>query len=329
MKVFVTGGAGFIGSHLCEALVDRGDSVVALDNLSTGSRSNVADLMDNAEFELVVGDVLDRRVVGDLVNASDAVIHLASPVGVKLIVDEPLRSLHTMIHGTETVLDAARRGRKKVLVASTSEIYGKNTGRLDEGADRVLGSTSIPRWTYATAKSIDEFLAFGYLEDHQVPTVVLRFFNTVGPRQTGAYGMVLPRFVAHALLGDDLIVYGDGTQRRCFCHVDDAVRAIPQLLDNPAAVGLAFNIASSEEVTILELAHRVLQITGSASAIRHVPARAAYGDRFEEIMRRQADIHRINTLTGWAPRHSLDSTIKDIIAAAELSGPHSLLPGAA
>jgi UDP-glucose 4-epimerase len=329
MKVFVTGGAGFIGSHLCEALVSRGDSVLALDDLSTGSRSNVSGLRGNADFDLIEGDVLDRRLVGDLVDASDAVIHLASPVGVKLIVDQPLRSLHTMIHGTETVLDAARRGKKKVLVASTSEIYGKNTGRLHEDADRLLGPTSIPRWTYATAKAIDEFLAFGYLEDHDVPTVVLRFFNTVGPRQTGAYGMVLPRFVARALLAEDLIVYGDGTQRRCFCHVADAVRAIPELLDNADAVGRAFNIASHEEVTILGLAHRVLQITGSNSAIRHVPAQATYGNRFEEIMRRQADIHRITELTGWTPSRSLDSTIRDIVAAAEQSGPRSLLPDAA
>jgi UDP-glucose 4-epimerase len=327
--MLVTGGAGFIGSHLSELLIARGDTVMALDDLSTGNERNLDGLALDGRLEVVGGSVLDRDLVDDLVRVADGVVHLASPVGVKLIVDEPLRSLFTMIHGTESVLDAARRHGRKVLVASTSEVYGKNSRRLCEDADRLLGPTSVPRWTYATAKAIDEYLAFGYWQEHKVPTIVVRFFNTVGPRQTGAYGMVLPRFVARALLGRDLLVYGDGMQSRCFCHVSDAVRAVSVLLDEPGAVGRAFNIASPTEITILDLARRVLRITGSESSIRFAPHSEGYGDHFEDVPRRAPDISRIRSLVDWTPRWSLDETIRDIVTAAEAAGPATLLSRAA
>lgn len=329
MKVLVTGGAGFIGSHLSEFLIGRGDTVVGLDDLSTGSARNLATLRYSPRFWFVRGSVLERKLVDALVEDTDAVVHLASAVGVKLIVDEPLQSLITMIHGTEAVLEAARRHRRRVIVASTSEVYGKNGGVLREDSDRLLGPTTVPRWTYATAKAIDEYLAFGYWQDHRVPTVVVRFFNTVGPRQSGAYGMVLPRFAACALLGQDLVVHGDGSQSRCFCHVGDTVRAVAALLDEPAAVGKVFNIASTSEVTILELARRVLRITGSASSIRLAPHREEYGDHFEDIGRRVPDIGRIQALTGWTPQWSLDDSIRDIVTAARQAGPARLLAGAA
>lgn len=329
MNLLITGGAGFIGSHLGELLIARGDDVTVLDDFSTGSEQNLEALRQHRRFEVVRGSVLDRGLVQELVEPADIVVHLASPVGVKLIVDQPLQSLFTMIHGTEAVLEAARCHATKVMVASTSEVYGKNRAPLCEEADRLLGPTSVPRWTYAAAKAIDEHLAFGYWHEHKVPSFVVRFFNVVGPRQTGAYGMVLPRFVASALLGEDLVVYGDGTQSRCFCHVGDAVRAIAALLDEPRAVGEPFNIASPTEITILDLARRVLRITGSDSSIRFVPHHEAYGERFEDIPRRRPDISRIQSLVGWTPRWSIDTTIHDVIAAAEDAGPASLLNWAA
>ncbi len=329
MQVVITGGAGFVGSHLSDALIARGDRVTALDDLSTGSERNLAQLRDEPGFELVVGSVLDRPLVAELVGGADAVVHLASPVGVELIVREPLRSIATMIHGTESVLDAARTRRTKVLIASTSEVYGKNTGNLDEEADHLIGPTTVPRWTYANAKALDEHLALGYWAEHRVPTVVFRLFNTVGPRQTGAYGMVLPRFVAQALLGEDLTVYGDGTQQRCFCHVSDAVRAIVDLLDEPRAVGRVFNIGSSEEVSVTELAKRVIELTSSESGIRSVSMREHFGDHFEDMVRRRPDTRRVRELTGWSPRQSLDSTIAHVIASTLVTGPRSLLPEAA
>lgn len=325
MRVLVTGGAGFIGSHLSEALVDRGDSVTVLDDLSTGSEDNVAALSGNPMFELVRGSVLDRNIVDDLIGSCDAVVHLASPVGVRLIVERPLQSIRTIIDGTQLVLDAAAKRRTKVLIASTSEVYGKNTGVLHEDADRLCGPTTVPRWSYSAAKAIDEFLAFGYWQELGVPTVVLRFFNTVGPRQIGSYGMVLPRFVARALLGEDLPVYGDGQQRRCFCHVADAVRAVTGLLDTPDAVGRAFNIASEEEVRILELAHRVIDLTGSASRVQMLPFESVYGQHFEDMERRRPDTARIRQLLGWMPRARLDTTIKDVVAEALRVGPQELL----
>jgi nucleoside-diphosphate-sugar epimerase len=320
VRVLCTGGAGFIGSHLCEALLAQGDTVLALDDLSTGSTDNLSAIRDHPCFEFVQGSVVDRDLVGDLVDSADVVAHLASPVGVKVIVDHPLKSLETMIHGTEAVLDAAVRRHAKVLVASTSEVYGKNVDLLHEDADRVLGPTSIPRWAYATAKAVDEFLAIGYWRERAVPTVVVRFFNTVGPRQSAAYGMVLPRFVTRALEGEDLVVYGDGMQRRCFCHVDDSVRAVAGLLDASGAIGRTFNVASNEETTILGLARRVIALTGSSSSIRFEPYEAAYGGRSEDMVRRVPDTTRIESLLGWSAVNSLNQAIADLADSLRPAG---------
>jgi UDP-glucose 4-epimerase len=331
MRILVTGGAGFIGSHVTRTLAARGDRVTVLDDLSTGDLANldeptrVAGDLGAPPAEIVVGSVLDRPLVEELVDAADAVVHLASAVGVRTIVGEPMQSMQTMIAGTEHVLEAARRRRPRVLVASTSEVYGKNPGLLDETADRILGPTSVTRWIYATAKAIDEYLAYGYWHDAGVPTVVPRFFNTVGPRQSGARGMVIPRFVAQALLGHDLAVYGDGTQRRCFCHVADATEAVVGLLDEPAAVGHAYNIASTEETSILGLAQRIVAVTNSASRIRRVPLEVAFGEDFEDVERRRPDTTRIRSLLGWHPTRSLDEIIRDVVAAATAVGPASLL----
>lgn len=336
MDILVTGGAGFIGSHVSRALAARGERVTVLDDLSTGNLANLAEVAPGGAadrpsqlIELVHGSVLDRTLVEELVGAADAVVHLASPVGVRLILAEPLRSLRTMIDGTENVLEAAHRRRTKILVASTSEVYGKNTGLLHEEADRVLGPTSVSRWSYATAKAVDEHLAFGHWHEHHLPTVVMRFFNVVGPGQSGARGMVLPRFVAQALLGHDLEVYGDGSQRRCFCHVADATGAVLGLLDEAAAVGRAFNIASREEVTVFELAQRVVALAGSPSAIRFVPFEVAFGSHFEDVDRRRPDTARIESLLGWVPTRSLDRIIADVIEDATAVGPARLLMEAA
>lgn len=325
MDVLVTGGAGFIGSHLCEELARRGDRVTVLDDLSGVGSARVEALGQVPLLQLVRGSVLDRALVEDLVGSCEAVVHLASPVGVRLVAAEPLRSLQTIVHGTEHVLEAARHRRTRVLVASSSEVYGKNGGLLHEDADRVLGPTTVPRWSYATAKAVDEYLAFGYWAEHRVPTVVLRFFNTAGPRQSGARGMVLPRFVGQALLGQDLVVYGDGSQRRCFCHVADAVRAVVGLLDEPRAVGSAFNVAAREEVTIADLARRVVQLTRSQSAVRYVPHRVAFGPRFEDVERRRPDTRRIEALLGWVPERSLDTIITDVVGECRAAGAATLL----
>jgi UDP-glucose 4-epimerase len=253
------------------------------------------------------------------------VVHLAAAVGVQLIVSEPLKSLRTNVLGAVNVFEAAHRYRAPVLVASTSEIYGKNTGHLHETADRILGTPSVARWAYSTSKAVDEILAFAYWRERQVPTVVARFFNTVGPRQTGAYGMVIPRLVAQALLGQPLTVYGDGSQSRCFCHVDDVVRAVVGLLDSPGAAGEAFNIGSEEEVTISDLARKVLDRTGSDSKIANVAYDEVFGDQYEDMLRRSPDTTKVNQLLGWAPTHDLDSIIDEIVAWAKQVGPHTLL----
>ena len=325
VRYLITGGAGFIGSHLSEALVERGDDVVALDNLTTGAESNVAAVRDNDRFRLVLGSVMDSLLVDELVADCDVVVHLASAVGVKLIVEQPARSLRTIVAGTENVLQAAHRYRRPVFIASTSEVYGKNSGKMHEMADRVLGPTSIGRWAYSIGKSVDEVLAFAAWREHGIPTVVARFFNTVGPRQSGAYGMVLPRFVASALLGCDLEVHGTGTQTRCFCDVADVVRAVIGLLDEPQAIGEVFNVGSEEEVSISELADRVLAATGSDSRTRAVPYGEVYGDQYEDMLRRVPDTTKIRTLLSWAPAYDLDAIIKRTIAYAMEVGPEKLL----
>ena len=316
VRYLVTGGAGFIGSHLTEALLARGDSVVVLDDLSTGRLENLEAVFEHPRFRFVHGSVLDELAVDEAVHGADAVVHLAAAVGVKLIVDEPLRSFTSNIRGSEVVLAAATRHHRKILIASTSEIYGKAGGPLSESADRVLGSPSVARWAYAVAKSVDEILAFAYHRERGLPMVIARLFNTVGPRQSPAYGMVMPRLIQQALAGEPLTVFGDGTQTRCFCHVSDVVRALLALLDDPRAEGEAFNVGSNEEVCILDLAGRIIERTGSPSPIRLVTYEEAYDVGFEDMKRRVPDTRKLHGLTGWLPTSSLDDVLQETIADA-------------
>ena len=310
----MTGGAGFIGSHLADALIKRGDQVEALDDLSTGAVDNLAELLGNPHFSFLEGSVRDEAAVHEAVRRADAVVHLAASVGVRRILERPLESLMNNIHGTEVMLEACAAFERKVLVASTSEIYGKNTSsKLAEDSDRILGPTFKSRWSYSTSKAVDEILAFGYFRERGTPSIVVRLFNTVGPRQTGAYGMVVPRFVRQALTGEALTVFGDGQQRRCFCHVNDTVRALLALLDHPNSVGQVFNIGSQEETTIHDLGLLVIQMTGSTSSIVRVPYDKAYDDGFEDMQRRFPDIGKISALTGWCPLATLETIIGDVI----------------
>jgi len=325
VRYLITGGAGFIGSHLAEAFVARGDDVIVVDNLSTGAERNIEGLRTNEKFRLVLGSVTDGVLVDELVGACDVVVHLASAVGVKLVVEHPARSLRAIVAGTENVLEAAHRYRTPVFVTSTSEVYGKYSGKMHEGADRVIGPTSVGRWAYSIGKSVDEVLAFASWREHGIPTIVARLFNTVGPRQSGAYGMVVPRFVANALLGRDLEIHGTGEQTRCFCDVSDVVRGVLALIDEPKAAGEAFNVGSEEEVSIAELADRVIAAAGSSSSRRMVPYDQLYGDQFEDIPRRVPDTAKVRGLTGWAPAHDLDSIIKRTIAYATEVGLERLL----
>lgn len=316
MRYLITGGAGFIGSHLAERLVGDGHAVTVLDNLSTGRDENLGAIKDRIEY--FQGSVLDSLLVDELVAATDITVHLGAAVGVKLIVDKPLHSFLTNIRGTETVLEAAHRYRKKVLVASTSEIYGKNNNvPFKEDDDRVLGSTTILRWGYSTSKAADEILAFAYHRERGVPTVVVRFFNTVGPRQTGRYGMVLPRFASQAVRGEPLTVYDDGKQTRCFGHVADVVEAMLLLLDEPRAEGDVFNIGGTEEISILDVAKKIIELAGSKSEINFVPYEDAYEKGYEDMRRRVPDISKINHLVGWRPTRSLDDILQDIVAEAQ------------
>ncbi|MEV1241452.1 NAD-dependent epimerase/dehydratase family protein [Nonomuraea sp. NPDC050022] len=314
MRYLLTGGAGFIGSHLTDALLARGDSVVVVDNLSTGRTANLALAAGHPHLQFVQGSVLDELMVDELVHECDVVVHLAAAVGVKLIVEQPLRCLTTNIRGSEVVIEAAHRYRKKILITSTSEIYGKNSsGPLREDADRILGSPSVVRWAYSTAKAVDEILANAYHQERGLPTIVVRLFNTVGPRQSPAYGMVIPRLVHQAVGGAPLTVFGDGSQTRCFAHVADVVDALLRLLDLEAAVGQTFNIGSAEEVSILDLAKLVIEHTGSTSGIDLIPYHEAYQQGFEDMTRRVPDTTRIRELTGWAPRHTLDEILAEVV----------------
>ncbi len=313
MRYLITGGAGFIGSHLAEALVARGDHVIILDNLSTGRSENLAEIA--GDVELIHGSVLDALLVDEFVSRSDVVVHLAAAVGVRLIVDQPLRSLITNIRGSENLLEAAHRYRRKILIASTSEVYGKNPrASFREEDDQVLGSPGVSRWSYSTSKAVDEILAFAYHREKELKTVIVRLFNTVGPRQTGAYGMVLPRLVDQALSGAPLTIYGDGQQTRCFCHVHDVVAALLSVLEEPSAEGDVFNIGSTEEVSILEVARRIMDATGSDSEVSLVPYDEAYGEGFEDMRRRVPDTSKLRSLTGWEPRHRLDEIIAEVVA---------------
>jgi len=315
MKLLITGGAGFIGSHLAEELINNGHQVIALDNLSTGRLENVSRLVDNSRFELVVDTVLNENLVDKLVEKNDVIFHLAAAVGVELIVKKPLESLTTNIKGSEMILEMAHRYHKKVLITSTSEIYGKNTnGPLKEDDDRILGSPLKSRWSYSTAKAVDEMLAYVYWKQKNVPAVIVRLFNTVGPRQTGAYGMVLPRFIEQALKNKAITVYGTGKQSRCFVHVKDVVKALIKLIDEPKAVGEVFNIGSQEEISIEKLAREVIKITKSNSKIKYIPYEKAYEEGFEDMQRRIPDISKINKLIGFKPTYTLAEIIKDIVS---------------
>ena len=314
MKVLITGGAGFVGSHLAEALLARGDTVHVLDNLSTGAMDNIVHLKGQHRFHYLVDTVMNERVVAEAVDQVDVVYHLAAAVGVKLIVESPVNTIETNVHGTEMVLKVASKKKKKVLMASTSEVYGKSEQvPFREDADLVLGATTKGRWSYACSKAIDEFLALAYWKEKHLPVVVFRLFNTVGPRQTGRYGMVIPNFVKQALRGEPITVYGDGRQSRCFTYVSDVVGALVQLAEHPEAVGQVLNIGNDrEEISILDLAQRVKARTGSRSEIRMVPYDEAYEEGFEDMPRRVPDLGKIRALLGYEPRVHLDEILDNV-----------------
>jgi UDP-glucose 4-epimerase len=318
MKYLITGGAGFIGSHLCDELLARGDSVHVLDDLSTGSLDNIAHVKGNPRFECTIGSAGDSRLMGELIKETDGVFHLAAAVGVALIVDSPVRTIETNVHCTEVVLDQANETRTPVMIASTSEVYGKSaTLPFREDGDLVLGATNVGRWAYACSKAIDEFLAIAYWKERQLPAIVVRLFNTVGPRQTGRYGMVVPRFVNQALAGRPLTVYGEGTQRRCFSHVHDVVGALASLMQQQEAYGEVVNVGSQEEVSILELARRVIELAGSTSDISLIPYDEAYEEGFEDMHRRIPDIEKVGRMIGWQPARRLDDIVTDMLHSAK------------
>jgi len=315
MKYLVTGGAGFIGSHVCDALIERGDSVVALDNLSTGNSHNIEQLVGNPNFEFVSGSILDTELVDRLVSGVDHVLHFAAAVGVFTIVDKPLESLTTNLRGTENILEAAHKHGAEVLIASSSEVYGKNGGGpLNEESDRIVGSPLKSRWSYSEAKAIDESMAYFYYQEKRLAVRLVRFFNTVGPRQVGHYGMVVPRFVAAALANEPLTVYGSGSQSRCFCHVSDAVAGVLAVIDSNATLGEVFNIGNDDEITIEDLAREVIEQLGSTSVIEKVLYEKAYAPGFEDMQRRIPDIAKVKRTVGWSPKRDLTEIIADIAA---------------
>jgi UDP-glucose 4-epimerase len=315
LRFLITGGAGFIGSHLAERLLDRGDRVVLLDNLSTGSMDNIRHLKSFDRMEYHLDNIENRQLVAELVDDADAVIHLAAAVGVKLIVESPVRTIETNVNGTQRILEAACKKRKLVLTASTSEVYGKNTNvPFHEDADLVLGPTTKGRWSYAASKALDEFLALSYWKEKQLPVIVVRLFNTVGPRQTGRYGMVLPNFVKAAIDNTPISVYGDGKQSRCFCDVRDTVQALVRLIDTEHSIGEVVNVGNTEEVSIEALARLVKQRTNSMSSIEFVPYDKAYEPGFEDMMRRVPCVDKLETLTGFRPRTSLTEIIDRVAA---------------
>jgi UDP-glucose 4-epimerase len=317
-SALVTGGAGFIGSHLCELLLDDGWEVFVLDDLSTGAPTNVAGLRDRPGFHLVVESVLTQSVVSELVHKCDVVFHLAAAVGVRLIVEQPGRTLLTNVQGTETVLEYCARFGKRVLVASSSEVYGDHPEdtSLDEEARRIYGPTTSKRWAYADTKAMDEFLALALHAERGLDAVIARLFNTVGSRQSGQYGNVIPRFVAAALAGEPLEVHGDGTQTRCFCHVSDTVRALASLMAEPGTAGRIYNVGSTDRITIGDLARRVIELTGSSSELVFVPYEQVYGQGIDEMFHRAPSIERIEEAVGWRPTRTLEEIVADVVAYA-------------
>ena len=319
MHYLITGGAGFIGSHLADALLERGHHVHAFDNLSTGRLDNIRHLADDERFELTIGNVLDYHTLESCIVECDRVVHLAAAVGVKLIMEQPVETIFTNVRGTENVLQLAHYHGKKGLVASTSEVYGKamekdhGIDRLSEDHDWTLGPTTKRRWAYACSKAMDEFLARAYYDEHGLPVVCARFFNTVGPRQTGRYGMVIPNFVEQALAGEPIRVFGDGEQTRCFTHVTDAVRAVIGLMNTPEASGEVVNIGGEEEISINQLAERVRRLTEADTEIVHIPYEEVYGPGFEDMRRRTPDIGKLRHLTGYAPTRSADDILRDVV----------------
>ena len=314
-KALITGGAGFIGSHLAELLLDEGWEVWALDDVSTGSIENLTHLTERPEFHLVVESVLSSSVVSELVHKCDVVFHLAAAVGVRLIVEQPVHTMVTNVQGTETVLEYCTKFGKRVLIASSSEVYGDHRDErpLHEGDRRVYGPVTERRWLYADSKAMDEFLALGFHQERDLDCVIARFFNTVGPRQQGQYGMVIPRFVGRALRGEPLEVHGDGNQTRSFCHVQDTIRAVHGLMEARAISGEIFNVGSAERVSIIDLAHRVLELTGSDSGLEFVPHDQVYGLGIEDVLHREPSIEKIGAAIGWKPSRSLDDVLADVI----------------
>jgi len=314
VRALITGGAGFIGSHLAEALLDAGHEVDIIDNLSTGAIRNVGHLKSNPRFRYTIDTLTNEPLLAELIDRNDVVFHFAAAVGVKLIVEEPVHTIETNVHGTEVVLKHANKKRKKVVIASTSEVYGKSTDvPFREDADLVMGATVKHRWAYACSKAIDEFLALAYYKERGLPVIIVRFFNTVGPRQTGQYGMVLPSFVQQALSGAPITVFGDGTQSRSFTYVGDVVECLLKLINEPKAIGQVFNIGNKEEVTILKLAEIVKSLTGSASPIEFVPYDKAYEEGFEDMPRRVPDLTKVTQLVGYEPKVQLNEIITKVI----------------
>ena len=314
MKVLVTGGAGFIGSHLSERLIEMGEEVYVIDNLWTGKLSNISHLQSNRNFHLIVDTILNESVMNELIFKVDQIYHLAAAVGVKNVMDHPVESLEVNVKGTEILLRLANRFKKKVLITSSSEVYGKHIEHsLSEDDNRVMGSVKKRRWAYACSKALDEFLAMAYYEEKKLPVVIVRLFNTVGPRQTGQYGMVLPNFVQSALLGKPITVYGDGNQSRSFLHVNDAIWALIRLMNEPKAEGDIFNVGNDHEITINELAQKVKEMTKSSSPIEHIPYEKAYGPGFEDMQRRCPNIQKIRKLIGFEPKYDMDAIIKSVI----------------
>lgn len=322
MKALITGGAGFIGSHLAERLLADGDKVAVVDNLSTGSLRNIEGFRNNPKFDFVEGDIRNAGLMRPLVERSEVVFHLAAAVGVRLIAEQPVRTIETNIGGTEVVLDIANKFGKKVLIASSSEVYGKNEAvPFREDDDIMLGSTSLSRWSYACSKAIDEFLGLAFCQQYGLGVVIARFFNTIGPRQTGRYGMVVPRFVQRALRDEPVLVYGTGRQRRCFCYVADVVEAVVGLMNCEEAAGKVYNIGSTEEISIEELADKIIEMTGSKSKKEFILYEEAYGRPIEDMMRRVPSLERIKTAIGWEPKRSLSQALHLVIEDVKKATP--------